>query len=345
MSKSVIYLKLCLIATLMSPLMLNGQDVPDQTNDEAAVRSAGKEYVTAFNKRDAATLATFWSPASVYVNRITGEQVVGRDAIATQFKSLFDSAPNLKLAVNVESIQFVSPNVAVEHGSASFIAPDAPGEETEYSAVYVRRDGKWLLDRVTDKESRAKSGNYEQLKELEWFIGSWVDQDENIRIVTECNWTKNKNFITRSFTVSAAGNVELSGIQIIGWDAGSQQIRSWTFDSDGGVSQGVWSKSKDRWYVHKKGPRDTLGKQQPPRNDISVPTIDDHIGFLIQQIPFDDTNFVGRTIGTRKHKCRLCASFWLCHRSVIQKRFANRQWNDVLLSTSWAKELRHYFLG
>lgn len=76
-----------------------------------------------------------------------------------------ESASNLKLAVDVESIQFVSPNVAVEHGTASFLTPDAQPEETEYSAVYVRRDGKWLLDRVTDVESLTRSANYEHLKE------------------------------------------------------------------------------------------------------------------------------------------------------------------------------------
>ena len=253
MIRSVIYLKLCLVATLLTPVLLRGQDARDQADDEAAVRRTGTEYVETFNKRDARALASYWSPDAVYVNRISGEQVVGRDAIAAQFKSLFDTATNLKLAINVESIQFVSPNVAVEHGTAKFLSPDAEPEETEYSAVYVRRDGKWLLDRVTDKASQATNSNYEQLKALEWFIGSWVDQDESIRIVTDCNWTKNKNFITRTFNVSSDDNVELSGMQIIGWDAGSKQIRSWTFDSDGGFAQGVWSKVKDRWYVHKKG--------------------------------------------------------------------------------------------
>lgn len=253
MVRSVTYLKLCLAATLMTPVLLMAQDAPNQTDDEAAVRKAGTEYVEAFNKRDATTLASYWSPDAVYVTRVSGEQVVGREAIAAQFKSLFDTATNLKLAINVESMQFVSPNVAVEHGRAKFLSPDSEPDETEYSAVYVRRDGKWLLDRVTDKASQATSSNYEQLKALEWFVGSWVDQDQSMRIVTDCNWTKNKNFITRTFTVSADDNVELSGMQIIGWDAGSKQIRSWTFDSDGGFSQGVWSKSKDRWYVHKKG--------------------------------------------------------------------------------------------
>ena len=253
MIRSEIYLKLCLIVTLLTPGLLMGQDAPQQTEDEAAIRKVVAEYVEAFNKRDAETLASYWSPEAVYVNRISGEQVVGREAIAAQFKSLFDSATNLKLAIDVESIQFVSPNVAVEHGTAKFLSSDTAPEETAYAAVYVRRDGKWLLDRVTDKASQRTNTHYEQLKQLEWFIGSWVDQDESIRIVTDCKWTKNKNFITRTFAVSAADNVELSGMQIIGWDAGSKQIRSWTFDSDGGFAQGVWSKSKDRWYVHKKG--------------------------------------------------------------------------------------------
>ena len=253
MDRSAICLTLCLIVTLLTPGLLIGQDAPDQADNEAAVRKAGTAYVEAFNQRDAKTLANYWSPEAVYVNRSSGEQVVGREAIAAQFKSLFDTATNVTLAVDDESIQFVSPNVAVEHGTARFLSRDATPEEVEYSAVYVRRDGTWLLDRVTDKAPQATSSNYEHLKGLEWFIGSWVDQDENVRIVTDCNWTKNKNFITRTFTVSADDNVELSGMQIIGWDASSKQIRSWTFDSDGGFAQGVWSKSKDRWYVHKRG--------------------------------------------------------------------------------------------
>ena len=159
----------------------------------------------------------------------------------------------MKLSIDVESIQFVSPNVAVEHGTAPFVTPEAEPEEVAYSAVYVRRAVEWLLDRVTDKEALA---NQSQLRAAE---GTRVVHRQLGRsrrefdIVTDCNWTKNKNFMVRSFTVSADDNIDLSGMQIIGWDAGSKQIRSWTFDSDGGFAQGVWSKSKDRWYVHKKG--------------------------------------------------------------------------------------------
>ena len=241
-----------LMAAVFTPLVC-AQDGPAQQKDEAAIRTGVMAYAKAFNQGNAEAVAGFWSPNAVYTNRISGQQVVGREAIGKQFKDLFASSDKLKLDLSVESIQFVSPNVAVEHGTAQFLSSKSDPEAIEYSAVYVRRDGKWLLDRVTDEAVKAADSNYEKLKGLEWFIGSWVDQDENIRIETDCNWTKNKNFMTRSFTVSAGDNVELSGMQIIGWDAASKQIRSWTFDSDGGFSQGVWSKSKDRWYVHKKG--------------------------------------------------------------------------------------------
>ncbi len=242
-----------LLVTAASATVLCAQEAPSPQNDEAAIRATVEAYVKAFNEGDAEAVAAFWSPEAVYTNRITGEQVVGREPIAKQFKELFESLGKMKLDVSVESIQFVSPNVAAEHGTAQFIRPDSDPESVEYSAVYVRRDGKWLLDRVTDEATKAANSSYEKLKDLEWFVGSWVDQDENIRIVTDCNWTKNKNFMTRSFTVSANDNIELSGMQIIGWDAASKQIRSWTFDSDGGFAQGSWSKSKDRWFIQKKG--------------------------------------------------------------------------------------------
>jgi hypothetical protein len=109
------------------------------------------------------------------------------------------------------------------------------------------------LDRVTDDPQPVVPSHYERLKVLEWMIGSWVDQADDSAIQFDCNWTKNKNFITRSFAVSIEGRIELSGMQIIGWDAGEKRIRSWTFDSDGGFAEAHWSNDEDEWYVIKKG--------------------------------------------------------------------------------------------
>ena len=221
--------------------------------EEAAVRQNAPEYARAFNARDSQALAEQWSPEAVYINRLTGEEVVGREAIAAQFDALFAEQPGLKLEVSVESIRFLSPNVAVEQGTSTFVAPQAEPEKIDYTAVYVQRDGKWLLDRVTDDERPVASSHYEQLKALEWLVGNWIDQDEQARVEVECTWAKNQNFIVRSFTVAVEDQINLSGMQIIGWDAAAHSIRSWTFDSDGGFAEGVWTQHDDRWFIQNSG--------------------------------------------------------------------------------------------
>jgi uncharacterized protein (TIGR02246 family) len=243
------------VVCALAPLQALAADF-DQAAAEAAVRKAGDAYVEAFNKHDAKAVANFWSPDAVYINQLTGEQVTGREAIAGQFTDIFKDRPDVKLDTTTASIDFVSPNVGVEHGTAKLSAPK--GEQptsADYTAVYVRRDGQWLLDRVTDKSKQPHPSHYEQLKELEWMIGSWVDQDDkdNVVIETDCNWTKNKSFLTRMYSISVDDEVDIAGEQVIGWDAAAKAIRSWTFDSDGGFSEATWTHKGDRWFVNNKG--------------------------------------------------------------------------------------------
>jgi uncharacterized protein (TIGR02246 family) len=218
--------------------------------EEAAIRKADEAYAKAYNAHDAKALADAWSPEAVYLNRATGAEVVGRAAIAEQFAACFKDQPEVKLDLRVESIRFVSPNVAIEEGVATTRAANAAPDEEAYRAVFVRRDGRWLLDRVTERTKETTPSYAEQLKPLEWMIGRWVDKDD---ITTECQWTKNRSFITRSFTIAAEGQMNLSGMQIVGWDSAAKTIRSWTFDSDGGFAEGTWTRKDNRWYIKNKG--------------------------------------------------------------------------------------------
>jgi hypothetical protein len=81
-------------------------------------------------------------------------------------------------------------------------------------------------------------------------VGTWVDQDGAGAVETTCGWTKNRNFLTRSFKVMVQDRIELEGTQVIGWDPELERIRSWIFDSDGGFGEGVWSRDGDRWTVN-----------------------------------------------------------------------------------------------
>jgi uncharacterized protein (TIGR02246 family) len=228
--------------------------VADQAADEDTIRALAAKYVEAYNRGDAKTLASLWSPDGVYENRDTGEQSSGREMIEREFAEILTGSNPSKLDVKITSISFLSPTVAIEQGTATLVSPDAAGEktnteETTYSAVHVKRDGTWLLDRISEGEVVSPPSHYAYLSDLEWLVGEWVDEDEGTTVETSCQWTRNQNFLRRSFTVKVGDQVEMSGIQLIGWDPSKQSIRSWVFDSDGGFGEATWTKRKDRWVI------------------------------------------------------------------------------------------------
>ena len=129
---------------------------------------------------------------------------------------------------------------------ATITRPAGEIDETEYSVVYVKRDGTWLIDRVTEEE--VEPTHYQQLKVLEGLIGDWAAEDEGFRIEISNQWTAKQNFIASQYKITE-DQVESSGLQVIGWDAKDKQIKSWLFDSDGGVVTGTWNKRDDGWSV------------------------------------------------------------------------------------------------
>src|SRR5262245_2535820 len=181
----------CLLAFFLAPVRSRA----DQADDEAAIRKSDAAYLEAYNKQDAKALAALWSPEAVYVDPDTGKEAVGHEQIEKEFADTFADLKDAKLEIDATSIKFLSPNVAIESGTARIIRPKEEPDESTYSALFVKREGKWLLDRVTEEEISAPIAppqtGYEHLKELEWMIGSWVDNDDedNATIQTDCDWT------------------------------------------------------------------------------------------------------------------------------------------------------------
>ncbi|MGD9636517.1 MAG: SgcJ/EcaC family oxidoreductase [Pirellulales bacterium] len=226
----------------------------DLSTDEATIRANCDKYVEAYNRRDSKTMASMWSPDAVYLEPDTGERIEGRENIAKFFDDVFAGMEDAKLTVTINSIDFVSPNVAIEKGTAVVSYSDFPPEETTYSAVHVKRDGQWYLDRVSEEEVAAPPpSHYEELKELEWLVGEWVDADEQASIQTDIEWTKNKNFLRRSFAVVIGDQIDMSGVQIIGWDPAEKKIRSWVFDSEGGFGEATWTHKGNQWFIQNNG--------------------------------------------------------------------------------------------
>ncbi len=244
----------CLVSVCLFNGMANcgfAQDDADARPDQemAAIRAAVQSYTDAFNARDAQKLAGHWALEAVYISRSSGDRFAGRDAIAKEFGAMFESENVPQLEVETTSIEFISPNVALERGVATVISADQSKSLSNYNAIYIKQGDKWLIDRITEEEIEIRASNYDKLKGLEWIIGNWVDEGDEATIKIECSWTKNQNYISRKYSVSEDGEVESSGLQIIGWDPKSKEIRSWLFDSSGGFISGTWSQRDGPWIV------------------------------------------------------------------------------------------------
>jgi uncharacterized protein (TIGR02246 family) len=225
-------------------------DQPSEADDVQQIETEVAAYVEAFNAKDAAALSKHWSETGAYVRPADGVRVVGRKAIEKEFQSAFAERPNAVLAVKVDTIRFVTSDVAIEEGVAVVTSPDAEPSRTGYAAVHVKRDGQWQVDSIREADlavAEETAGN--RLSELAWLVGDWVDQSETATVETSVTWTKNKTFLSYAFKVATGGSDELEGTQVLGWDPVKKTIRSWMFDSDGGFGEGAWTRNDDRWEV------------------------------------------------------------------------------------------------
>lgn len=217
-------------------------------DEEGLIRTAISSYKTAFDKGDAKAVASHWTPEGEFTPP-GGETIKGQAALEKSFTEYFKDSPGAKIELESVDIRLISPGVAVENGVAEVILPEQEPSVTEYSAVHVKTPAGWKLDSVTETAAMVPQSHYEQLKSLEWMIGTWVDEGDDGSVETVCKWTKNKNFMTRSFKVHIQDRVALEGTQIIGWDPDKQTIRSWLFDSEGGFGVGIWTQTENRWTV------------------------------------------------------------------------------------------------
>lgn len=216
--------------------------------DEAAIRAAGKAYLEALNRGDAKALTAAWTPDGDYVSA-TGQRVKAHDMIKQEFAEPAQAeAERPQLSAVESTIRLVTPEVAIEDGAAT--SDGAP--RGHFTAVWVKRGGKWLLDALRESASPPEDQS-SPLDQLAWLIGEWSGQSNDLAYDFNAKWSEDGHFIERKFTVKRAGQDILHGTQKIGWDASEQVIRSWAFDSQGGYGDGVWGRDGDVWHVETRG--------------------------------------------------------------------------------------------
>lgn len=232
-------------------------------DDEAAVRAVGAEFTRLFNADDAHGLAGLFTEKARIV-AVDGTVIDGREAIERQFAAIFAQSPGNTIEIKVESLRFLGSEAAIEEGISTFAARPVEGEpapppvSSRYVVGYVKQAGKWLQDSIRDfpltlPGDPTDKTAHEQLQRLDWLVGEWIDEGDDAEVHTSCQWSDNGSFLLRSFEIHIHGRADRTGSQRIGWDPRVKQLRSWVFDSDGGFSEGVWSKQGDRWLIKSTG--------------------------------------------------------------------------------------------
>jgi uncharacterized protein (TIGR02246 family) len=218
--------------------------------DPNGVEFALKRYIVTFNSHDAAKLAALWTENAVYVDKATGLRTEGRAALTADFTKLFAASPGVVLSGDVEGIREIGADAAMVDGVSRTMTPDSEPSVSAFTAVFVKRDGKWLIDSVHETTLPTPETPRQALEPLAWMVGHWQDAGGGDLVVTNVRWAPGDAFLIRSYTAHREGEeLPFAGTQVIGWDPRSKQIRSWTFSSDGSFGDGAWSKNGNEWLV------------------------------------------------------------------------------------------------
>lgn len=250
--------------------------VQSRQADADAIRATAKRYEDALRRGDGPALAALWTADGDIVDD-QGVVANGRKAVATTVPHDNDAHP--KVEIREKSLRFLAADVAVEDGTVAVTPPGATRPHSGwFTALWTRVGGEWKLAGL--RESRIESpADAPRLADLEWMVGEWsavedraadaaapgaasgsgpaAGQGGRPAIDVSVRWDAGRGFLLREMTIAGAGPAPENGgerpplrlMQRIGWDPLSRQIRSWSFSSDGGHGEGVWSRDGDAWIA------------------------------------------------------------------------------------------------
>jgi len=257
--------RLCLAPALLTVLVtmplrpMNAwSQEPDKdaaaSTDEEAIRRATSAYREAVENGDVDAVAKLWTPDADYVDHLGHAFKMQAALAAAKSRSQKDGRivrPPLK--IETLAIRFVSPDVAVEDGiiERAVVVGDQQAKG-RYCAVWVKRDGKWLIDGVRESTySAVTSSNH--FEGLEWMVGEWVAEGPQATADASFTWGPKKRYLLGQLKLARKGADPITATQWIGWDPDHERIRSFEFDSEGGFRDGVWAKDGDAWVVSSTG--------------------------------------------------------------------------------------------
>ncbi len=221
------------------------------TAEQKIIADQANTYIAAYNKGDAKTLTAFFAEDAEWVDD-EGQTTAGRANIGKMLAAALSGSKGRKLDINVESVRPVTADVLLEKGRTIVTEADGRNAVSSYTAVHVKKEGKWLISQFTETGAPFLANAEAHLSELEWLLGDWVDRSEGVEVKTKVSWTTNRTFLTRSFSVMREGVAAHDGTEVLGWDPTLAKVRSWVFEADGSFSENVWTQDGKRWLIQSK---------------------------------------------------------------------------------------------
>ncbi len=237
-----------------SPVLPAGAIVaaPRRPADEAAIRSIAESYARAYNAGDSRALAALFADDAEMIDE-DGERMRGRSVIEDVFRSMFKERPGASIAISPASLRFLGPDAAREEGQTQVKTASSEGPTTRhYTVLYVKEGKRWLYSSVREEREKHLS-HHQRLQELAWLLGDWVDETPDSVVHSTCQWTADRNFLVRDFSIQVQGKPVMTVNERIGWDPSTRQIKSWVFDSEGGHGCGLWSRNGNEWVIKLTG--------------------------------------------------------------------------------------------
>jgi uncharacterized protein (TIGR02246 family) len=217
----------------------------DRQMDRNAIRAMMKEFVVAFQNGDAAAAAAFMTVEAEIITD-EGGTLKGRDAIKKAYAEHFAKTSRPKVTLDIDSVRFTSRDTAIEDGEMAVSHDSESPVKHRYQILYAREDGKWLISLVKEWPPVESP-----LSELDWLIGTWSAKRADAEVRNTYEWFGNKSFIKVDISVREKDK-SFSAMQLIGIDAVTGGIRTWTFEHDGGYGEGTCLQDGPRWVFENR---------------------------------------------------------------------------------------------
>ncbi|MCW1924732.1 nuclear transport factor 2 family protein [Luteolibacter arcticus] len=249
--KTNLTVSLALALTLASGL--RGQEASPEI---AGLEKAAKDFVAAYNKKDAAALAALFTENGEITDLDATDVTTGRADIQARYEDIFAAPDAAQIAIEVDSVRVVGKDLAIEDGTVHATPPgdDPVATSMNYTAVLQKsEDGVWRIASTRDRGDASDVGGElaglaKQLK------GDWTATRDGLRLDIAFGWDDSGNYLIGEMLATAADAKPLTTTIRIGWDPAKKTITWWTFDDGGGFSKGDWTPvDDDSWLIRTEG--------------------------------------------------------------------------------------------